>query len=129
LSLSAQPQGLITAAASQPPPATGGSWFVLVLLTLMVVLFAVVIWVYKRRLSGAGDGSAISVLSMRPVGAREQIIVARVHGRVLVLGHTPSQISLLCELDPHEVPDTPALATGPDFSKMMARFVRKEGQS
>jgi flagellar protein FliO/FliZ len=125
LSLSAQPQGLITAAATNPPPAAGGSWFVLVLLTLLVVLFAVVVWVYKRRLGAAGDQTGISILNMRPVGAREQIIVARVHGRVLVLGHTPSQISLLCELEPHEVSDIPAMETGPDFSKVISKFVRK----
>jgi hypothetical protein len=45
-----------------------------------------------------------------------------------VLGHTPSHISLLCELEPHEVSDIPAMATGPDFSKVISRFVRKGGQ-
>lgn len=127
MSLSAQPQGLITAAAITPPPGAGGSWFVLVLLTLLVVLFAVVVWVYKRRLGSAGDETGITILNRRPVGSREQIIVVRVHARVLVLGHTPSQISLLCELEPHEAPDIPAMATGPDFHKVISRFVRKGG--
>lgn len=108
------------------PPATGASWFALVVLTLLVVLVAVVVWFYKRRLNHVGGDEAIRVLGARPLGAREQIVVARVYGRVLVLGHTPTQLNLLCELDPDEVPDVPEMSAGADFSRLMSRFVRKE---
>lgn len=100
----------------------------LVFLTLLVVLVAVIVWYYKRRLGFVADDGSVRVLSSRPLGAREQIIVAQVHGRVLVLGHTPSQVSLLCELDPLDVPEGPAVPTGPDFSKLLSRFIPKGGQ-
>lgn len=126
MSLSAQPSVLLNTPAVNPPPATGASWFALVVLTLVVVLVAVLVWFYKRRLNFSDGDSAIRVLGSRPLGAREQIVVARVHGRVLVLGHTPAQVSLLCELDPDEVPDTPAIPAGTDFAQLISRFARKE---
>lgn len=94
------------------------------MLTLVVVLIAVVVWVYKRRLGLVVADDAIRVLGTRPIGTREQIVVARVHGRVLVLGHTPSQVSFLCELDPDEVPDVPPPAVA-DFSQLLSRFARR----
>ena len=126
MSLSAQPTALISAPAVNPPPTSGTSWFALVVLTLLVVLVAVVVWFYKRRLNPIGGDQAIRVLGAQPVGAREQIVVARVYGRVLVLGHTPAQLNLLCELDPDEVPDVPDMPAGADFSQLISRFVRKE---
>jgi flagellar protein FliO/FliZ len=100
---------------------------VLVFLTSLVVLVAVVVWFYKRRLGFAADDGFIRILSSRPLGAREQIVVASVYGRVLVLGHTPSQVSVLCELQPEEVPEGPSLPPRPDFSKLLSRFTQKVG--
>ena len=98
------------------------------MLTLLVVLVAVVLWFNKRRLSLTAQNDEVRVLSTRPLGAREQIVVARVYGRVLVLGHTPSQVSLLCELDPAEVPDAPHGPASGDFSQLISKFTRKEGR-
>jgi flagellar protein FliO/FliZ len=113
-------------AAVSTPPATGGSWFALVTLTLLVVLVAVIVWFYRRRLSLSAPDDSIELIGVRTLGARERIVVARVHGRVLVLGHTPSQISLLCELDPDEVPEMPQIPAGVDFARVIGRFSRKE---
>ena len=112
--------------AASVPAASSGSWFALVVLTLLVVLVAVVVWFYRRRLTLAAPDNAIRLISARPIGAREQIVVARVHGRVLVLGHTPTSVSLLCELDPDEVPDQPEVVGSMDFAGMIQRLTRKE---
>lgn len=127
MTIAAPSASLLNTAASTPASSTASSWFVLVFLTLLVVLVAVVVWFYKRRLGFTADDGSIRILSTRPLGAREQIVVARVYGRVLVLGHTPSQVSVLCELEPEEVPEGPSVPPGPDFSKLMSRFTQKVG--
>lgn len=127
MTIAAPSASLLNTTVSTQSSSTSSSWFVLVFLTLLVVLVAVVVWFYKRRLGFAADDGFIRVLSTRPLGAREQIVVARVYGRVLVLGHTPSQVNVLCELEPEEVPEGSTLPPGPDFSKLMSRFTQKVG--
>jgi flagellar protein FliO/FliZ len=127
LTIASPSVSLLNTTASTPASSTASSWFVLVFLTSLVVLVAVVVWFYKRRLGFAADDGFIRILSSRPLGAREQIVVASVYGRVLVLGHTPSQVSVLCELQPEEVPEGPSLPPRPDFSKLLSRFTQKVG--
>jgi flagellar protein FliO/FliZ len=127
LTIASPSVSLLNTTASTPASSTASSWFVLVFLTFLVVLVAVVVWFYKRRLGFAADDGFIRILSSRPLGAREQIVVASVYGRVLVLGHTPSQVSVLCELQPEEVPEGPSLPPRPDFSKLLSRFTQKVG--
>jgi flagellar protein FliO/FliZ len=81
-----------------------GAWFGLITLTLLVVLVAVVLWLFRKgRIIGAGD-SGIDLLASQPLGPREQIVVIRINGRILVLGHTASQINLLAELAEFDSP-------------------------
>jgi flagellar protein FliO/FliZ len=118
-------------AASVPVPASsGGSWFVLVVLTLLVITVAVVLWVYRRRLNFVASDPHIKVLATQFVGTREKIVVVDVYGRTLVLGHTPAQLSLICELDSTQMPpETKGQGSlSADFSKVISRFVRPEGK-
>jgi flagellar protein FliO/FliZ len=117
------------ATSAQVPVTSGGSWFVLVVLTLLVVTVAVVLWVYRRRLNFGASDPHIKILSSRFVGAREKILVVDVYGRTLVIGHTPAQLSLICELDPSQLPpeSSGAAFVSADFSKVISRFVRPEG--
>lgn len=113
-------------ATTSTSAADGGSWFALVTLTLLVVLVAVLAWYFRRRLNLHGGDASIQLLGARAIGVREQVVVVRVHGRLLVLGHTPSSISLLCELEPGEVTDTTPLPQGADFARLIRRFSGKE---
>ena len=87
------------------------------------------LWVYRRRLNFGASDPHIKILATQFIGTREKIIVVEVYGRTMVLGHTPAQISLICELDsslmPSEAPVSSALSA--DFSKVISRFVRPEG--
>jgi flagellar protein FliO/FliZ len=97
---------ITTPAWAQSSSGTGaaGAWFGLITLTLLVVLAAVVLWLFKKgRIVGATD-SGIDILAMQSLGPREQIVVIRVNGRILVLGHTASQINLLAELANFQAP-------------------------
>lgn len=59
---------------------------------------AVVLWLFRKgRIIGPSD-SGIDLLATQSLGPREQIVVVRINGRILVLGHTASQINLLAEL-------------------------------
>jgi len=116
------------AATTQVSSTSGGSWFILVILTLLVITIAVVLWVYRRRLNFGAADPQIKILSTRFIGPREKIVVVDVYGRHLVLGQTPAQISLLCELDASEIPTPSSTQALPsDFSKVISRFIRPEG--
>lgn len=129
MSLTTPSANAIGAASAQVPATSGGSWFILVVLTLLVVTVAVVLWAYRRRLNFGTSDPNIKVLATRFVGTREKILVVDVYGRTLVLGHTPAQISLICELDPAQLQSEPTSATAlsAEFSKVISRFTRPEG--
>lgn len=80
----------------------GGAWLGLVTLSLLVVLVAVVIWLFRRGAQSATVGGQIQLLAAFPVGPRERLLVVRMQDRILALGHTPTHISLLAELDDFE---------------------------
>jgi Flagellar biosynthesis protein, FliO len=52
----------------------------------------------KRRDLQAGGGHAVQVLSVTPLGGRERVVTVRVEGRTLLLGVTPTQVTMLMEL-------------------------------
>ncbi len=120
--------GLITlavqaqSAASPLIPATsssgsssvwGGAWLGLLTLTLLVVLAAVLVWLYRRGAQSTLVGGQIQLLATFAVGPRERLLVVRIQDRILALGHTPSQISLLTELEDFEpIPGVGAVSAG-----------------
>jgi len=81
-----------------------GAWFGLITLSLLVVLVAVLLWLFRKgRIVGAGN-TGIDLLAMQSLGPREQIVIVRINGRILVLGHTSAQINLLAELSDFQAP-------------------------
>ena len=91
----------------------GGAWLGLVTLSLLVVLVAVVVWLFRRGAQSATAGGQIQLLATFPIGPRERLVVVRMQDRILALGHTPTHISLLAELDDFEsLPSNGALPSG-----------------
>jgi flagellar protein FliO/FliZ len=73
-------------------------------LTLLVVLVAVVLRVYKRMGAANVTEGGIRLLASKALGPRESVVVVQLDGRYFMLGHTPSQISLIAELDHYSPP-------------------------
>ena len=132
-----------TALAQTTAPATpasfgsspgGSAWYGLVTLTLLVVLVAVVLRVYKRMgAAGVSDGG-IQVMASKALGPRESVVVVRIEGRYFMLGHTPSQVSLISELDHYNPPDGQASRTVPagltsGFASALSSALRKGKRS
>ena len=92
--------------AAQAPASTssvwGSAWLGLITLSMLVVLVAVVIWLYRRGTQGTATGGQIQLLAAFPVGPRERLLVVRMGDRIVALGHTPSQITYLTELESFE---------------------------
>jgi flagellar protein FliO/FliZ len=74
------------------------AWSVLMLM-LVLALIPLVLWGLKRlqNFRPGGGAAQLEVTAQLALGARERLVLVRVHDRVLVLGVTPQQISLLGE--------------------------------
>ncbi|MGN6782688.1 MAG: FliO/MopB family protein [Marmoricola sp.] len=71
-------------------------------LAVVVGLMILLARVASRRMRG-GHGSLVRVLHRQPLTRGSGVAVVEVGGRMLVLGTTEQQVSLLTELDPFEV--------------------------
>ena len=95
------------------------------LLMLLVVLAAipVVLYTLKRIQTFRPPGSvrALEVTAQVALGARERVVMVRMNDRVLVLGVTPQQITLLAETEAAPAPPQGAMqATGaPTFTSLL----------
>jgi flagellar protein FliO/FliZ len=108
--------------------AGGGSfiWLTLVTLVLAAVLVSLIAWFVKRNLQIDVPNSTIKVLTSQSLGPRERIVIAQIVGRVFVLSHTPTQISVIAELDAAEVAALPKTSQHvPDFAKKLSDLLRK----
>ena len=75
-------------------------WAGLFGLTRIVLVVAALLVCYRKLLiKHGGVGDPIQILHVKPLGARDRILVVRIEDRILVLGQTSSQISLLTELE------------------------------
>ena len=104
-SVQAQTAAPFSSAAQAPASNSsvwGRAWLGLITLSMLVVLVAVVIWLYRRGTQGAATGGQIQLLAAFPVGPRERLLVVRMGDRIVALGHTPSQITYLTELESFE---------------------------
>ena len=94
------------------------------LLMLLLVLAAIplALWVLKRlqevQPRGAGP-RPLAIAAQLPLGARERVVLLRVQDRLLVLGVTAQQVTLLGEGDPSSLPAAPA---APDFGSLLRGF-------
>lgn len=74
-------------------------------LAVVVGLMILLARVAGRRMRG-GNGSVVKVLHRQPLTRGSGVAVVEVAGRMLVLGTTEQQVSLLTELDPFELGET-----------------------
>jgi len=131
------------AAPATPAPITlnAGSDLLSMVLRMSAALAAVLAlvvglaWAAKRWLPAsalrASAGGRIDVIASRTLGMRRSLVLARVHGRVLLLGATPQQIQCLSEWE--EGSDWPAnepaaAATLNPHSSAVERFQSFRGQ-
>jgi len=93
---------LSSSSSSASSTVWSGAWLGLVTLSLLVVLVAVVVWLFRRGTQSTAVGGQIQLLATFPIGPRERLVVVRMQDRILALGHTPTHISLLTELEDFE---------------------------
>ncbi len=115
--------------ASQSYPTAGGGsfiWLTLVTLILAAALVALVAWYIKRSLQIDVPNSSIRVLASQSLGPRERIVIVEIAGRPYAIGHTPSQITMLLEMDPSDVKDLPKYTPiASDFAKKLTTMIKK----
>jgi flagellar biosynthetic protein FliO len=104
---SLQQLGAVAPPASALPEGETDFWLatlrMIAALSAVLALVVLAAWAAKRYLPAAAGRSVgderIDVLNSRTLGLRRSLILARVRGRVVLLGATPQQISCLTEWD------------------------------
>lgn len=95
------------------------AWSVLMLLVVLA-LIPLVLWTLKKvQTFRPGGARALELAAQLPLGARERVVVVRLGARLLVLGVTPQQVSLLAEADPADLPPAGAAASHPGFASLL----------
>jgi flagellar biogenesis protein FliO len=67
-----------------------------------------------RWMQSGADGGRIEVMDRRSLGRHSSIAVVRAAGRIVVVGQTPQQISVLLDADPDQ--DAPGAVAGGETS-------------
>jgi flagellar protein FliO/FliZ len=129
LSCHAQEAAKTSVVATQTYPTAGGGsfiWLTLVTLVLAAALVALVAWYIKRSLQIDVPNSSIKILASQSLGPRERIVIVEIAGMPYAIGHTPSQITMLLEMDPSDVKNLPQYSPmGSDFAKKLTNMVKK----
>lgn len=95
-------------------------------LALAAALIWVVAFLIKRDSATRATNPHVMILAQQALGPRERVIVLNVLNRILVVGHTPSQITLLTELDPEDVANLKPQAASVDFANNLRQFVKRK---
>ncbi len=105
--------------------ATGNVLQVLLALGAVIGLVLLCAFAARRMLGGgiAPAGNQIRVIAVRPLGAKERLVVVEVGGEVTLLGVTAQQITALREL-PASVAD--GVPTVPKFSDALGRLMGRQ---
>ena len=109
----------------------------LVLLLVLGACYMVTRWAgtgLSVRFGAAPAGRQMRVLERLPVGRDQALLVVQAAGRYLVIGSSPSGLSLLAELTEEEgalwasppPSDVPDGIKPPDFSGMLRKFREKK---
>ena len=88
------------------PDPIGSSIRGLVAVLLVMAVMAAAVWVFRRgvpRWAGARQASPVQIETAVSLGDRRSLVLVSVEGRRLLLGVTPSQVTLVTSLQ-----DTPA---------------------
>ncbi len=117
-SLFARPVWAQPAAAATPAPSFFGELVSIVLpLSFIILGLFLVLHFARRRYGLTGQGVAMSVVQVLPLGPRERLVLVRTRrGRVLAVGVSSQTVSLVAELDPSELPTPDPAASEPSQS-------------
>lgn len=108
----------------------GGSQILSVGVSTLIVIGAIVLvgWMYSRaRFTSRGPNDLINVISARPLGAKERLLLVEVGGKQLLIGMTSVQVQTLHVFDaPITTNETPAAAVG--FAQRLSAAIRGAGK-
>ena len=79
-----------------PAPISGQAILVVI---ITIGLLAALAWMLRKNLATRRHSRPITVETAVPLGERRSLVVVVVEGRRLLLGLTPSQVSLVTELN------------------------------
>ena len=100
--------------------------FSFIWLSLAAALIWVVAYLVKRDSAVRASNPHIMILAQQALGPRERVIVVNVLNRILVIGHTPTQINLLTELDPEDVAHLKPQQSNMDFANQLRQLVKRK---
>lgn len=100
--------------------------FSFIWLALAAALIWVVAYLVKRDSAMRATNPHVKILTQQALGPRERVVVLNVLNRILVLGHTPSQITLITELDPEDVANLKPQNVSIDFANNLRQFVKRK---
>lgn len=100
------------------------AWSVLMLFVVLA-LIPLVLWALKKMQTFRPGGSArvLELAAQLPLGARERVVLVRLNERLLVLGVTPQQVTLLAEDSAAALPQAGGKAVPPAFGKLLRNVV------
>lgn len=105
-----------------PALGSAGGLQALAAVCVVLVLVAALSWLVRRgtlRLPGASRRQAMQIESATPLGDRRSLVIVSVEGRRLLLGLTPTQVSLVTELGQMR----------PDFGASLQTHLQQPGQA
>jgi len=102
----------------------GGAWIGLVTLALLVGLAALLLW-FSRTYTGKSSTGPVQVLATQSLGPRDRILIVRIEDRILAIGQTPTQITLLTELESFDDSTGPVTAGMPAFAGVLDKVLKR----
>ena len=100
--------------------------FSFIWLALAAALIWVVAYLVKRDSAVRASNPHVKILAQQALGPRERVVVVNVLNRILVIGHTPTQINLLTELDPEDVAHMKPQPGSVDFANQLRALVKRK---
>ena len=100
--------------------------FSFIWLALAAALIWVVAYLVKRDSAVRASNPHVKILAQQALGPRERVIIVNVLNRILVIGHTPTQINLLTELDPEDVAHLKPQPSNNDFANQLRALVKRK---
>lgn len=94
-----------TSSAFGAETSSGYTFVSVLMLAILAAAVAALAWLLRRGAAGgSGAVSSMRVVAAQALGPRERLVVVSVGGRFFLLGHTASQVNMLTELAPDDVP-------------------------